>query len=152
VVKDKVLVGVGGGEGSTRCFIAAFDVNSGKEVWRFYTVPAPGESGNETWSGDSWKTGGAGVWNTVTYDPDLNLTYWGTGNPYPWKGDTRLGDNLYSASVVALDANTGKLKWHYQFTPHDTRDWDAAHIPVLTDFEWQGKHHKALLVANKKIC
>jgi alcohol dehydrogenase (cytochrome c) len=156
VVKDKVIVGVGGGEGPIRGFIAAFDVKTGKEVWRFYTVPAAGEPGSETWSGDSWKTGGAGVWNTGAYDPDLNLTYWGTGNPYPtWIGNeakggsARLGDNLYSDSVVALDADTGKLKWYYQFTPHDNMDWDATEIPVLTDIDWQGTRRKVMLMANR---
>jgi alcohol dehydrogenase (cytochrome c) len=151
VVKDKVIVGVSGGEGDTRCFIAAYDVTTGREVWRFYTVPAAGEPGSETWLGDSWKTGGAGVWNTGTYDPDLNLTYWGTGNPqsHDADGSARLGDNLYSDSVVALDADTGKLKWHYQFTPHDTRDWDSAGVPVLADVQWQGRPRKVLLQANE---
>jgi len=150
VVKDKVIVGVAGSEGPIRGFISAFNVKTGEEVWRFHTVPGVGEPGNQTWSGDSWKTGGAGVWNTGSYDPDLNLTYWGTGNPYPVSnGDSRLGDNLYSDSVVALDADTGKLKWHYQFTPHDTRDWDAAQIPVLTNLAWQGRQLKVLLWANR---
>lgn len=150
VVKDKVIVGVGGGDAPIRGFIAAFDAATGKQVWRFNTIPAPGEPGNETWSGDSWKTGGVGVWNTGTYDPDLNLTYWGTGNPYPVDdGDVRRGDNLYSDSVVALDADTGKLRWHYQFTPHDVMDWDAAQVPVLTDIEWQGRPRKVLLQATK---
>ena len=156
VVKDKVIVGVGGGEGPIRGFIAAYDVVTGKEAWRFYTIPAAGEPGNETWSGDSWKTGGGGVWNTGAYDPDLNLTYWGTGNPYPWStandaegGNTRLGDNLYTESVVALDADTGKLKWHYQFTPHDNMDWDATEVPVLTDIQWQGQARKVMLFANR---
>jgi alcohol dehydrogenase (cytochrome c) len=150
VVKDKVIVGVAGGEGPIRGFIAAFDSNTGKEVWRFNTVPAAGEPGNETWSGDSWKTGGAGVWNIGAYDADLNLTYWGTGNPYPvTNGATRLGDNLYSESVVALEADTGTLKWHYQFTPHDTMDWDATQVPVLTDMQWQGRSRKVMLWANR---
>ena len=155
VVKDKVIVGTGGGDGGRpgygiRGFIAAFDVTTGKEVWRFSTIPAPGEPGNETWSGDSWKTGGAGVWNTGTFDPDLNLTYWGIGNPVPTvDGASRLGDNLYSNSVVALDAGTGQLKWHYQFTPHDEMDWDSAQVPVLTDIEWQGRPRKVMLFANK---
>jgi alcohol dehydrogenase (cytochrome c) len=148
VVKDKVIVGTAGGEGRIRGFIAAFDVTTGKEVWRFSTIPGPGEPGNETWSGDSWKTGGGGVWNTGTYDPDLNLTFWGTGNPQG-NGSTRLGDNLYSDSVVALDADTGKLKWYYQFTPHDTRDWDATQVPVLADIEWHGRPRKVLLQATK---
>jgi alcohol dehydrogenase (cytochrome c) len=156
VVKDKVIVGVGGGEGPIRGFVAAYDAKTGKEVWRFYTVPAAGEPGVETWSGESWKTGGAGVWNTGSYDADLNLTYWGTGNPYPTQigheaggGDARLGDNLYSDSVVALDADTGKLKWHYQFTPHDNMDWDATEIPVLAEIDWQGQQRKVMLMANR---
>jgi len=150
VVKDKVIVGTAGGDGRIRGFIAAFDSNTGKEVWRFYTIPAPGEPGNQTWSGDSWKTGGVAVWNTGAYDPESNLTYWGTGNPNPnGYPDTRLGDNLYSDSVVALDADTGKLKWHYQFTPHDDMDWDAAQVPVLTDIEWQGRPRKVILWANR---
>ena len=128
VVKDTVIVGVAGGDDDTpgfgiRGFIAAFEARTGKEVWRFYTIPAPGETGSETWSGDSWKTGGAGIWVTGSYDRDLNLTYWGTGNPAPpTKGAGRAGDNLYSDSVIALDADTGRLKWHYQFTPHDALD------------------------------
>ena len=150
VVKDKVIVGTSGGEGRVRGFIAAFNVTTGKEVWRFFTVPAPGEPGNETWSGDSWKTGGAAVWNTGSYDADLNLTYWGTGNPAPNEHpEARMGDNLYSDSVVALDADTGKLKWYYQFTPHDDMDLDATQIPVLTDIEWRGRLRKVMLWANR---
>lgn len=134
VVKNSVIVGVGGGEGPIRGFIAAFDADSGKEVWRFHAVPASGEPGSETWAGDSWKTGGVGVWQIGAYDAALNLTYWGTGNPFPGlDGSTRAGDNLYSNSVVALDADTGALKWHYQFTPHDDQDWDSAQVPVLAD-------------------
>jgi alcohol dehydrogenase (cytochrome c) len=148
VVKDKILLGTAGGDGPIRGFIAAFDATTGKEVWRFYTIPGVGEPGNETWSGDSWKTGGAGVWNTGAYDPDLNLTYWGIGNP-SGEGSARLGDNLYSDSVVALDADTGKLRWHYQFTPHDDQDWDAALVPVLTDIEWEGRARKVMLCATK---
>jgi alcohol dehydrogenase (cytochrome c) len=150
VVKDKVIVGVGGGEGKTRGFVAAFDTATGKEAWRFYTIPGPDEFGHETWSGDSWKTGGAGVWATGAYDADLNLTYWGTGNPSPnYSPETRLGDNLYSNSVVALDADTGVLKWHYQFTPHDDQDWDSAQSPVLVDMSWQGRPRKVILWANR---
>ena len=133
-----------------RGFIAAFDAKTGKELWRFYTIPRPGEPGNETWSGDSWKTGGAGVWNSGAYDPETNLVYFGTGNPAPdWDGRTRLGDNLYSDSVVALDADTGKLKWHYQFTPHDELDYDSTQVPVLADIEWQGRPRKVMLWANR---
>jgi alcohol dehydrogenase (cytochrome c) len=150
VVKDKVLIGAAGGEYGIRGFIAAFDAKTGKESWRFYTIPGPGEPGNETWSGDSWKHGGASVWVTGSFDPDLNLTYWGIGNPGPdYNGDNRLGDNLYSDSVVALDADTGKLKWHFQFTPHDVFDYDSVQIPVLADMAWQGRSRKLMLWANR---
>jgi hypothetical protein len=136
IVKDKVIVGTAGGDTGVRDFIAAFDVKTGKEAWRFYTIPAPGEPGSETWSGDSWQKGGGAIWNTGSYDPDLNLTYWGTGNPYPdSNGDVRLGDNLYTNSVVALDPDTGKLKWFYQFTPHDEMDYDSTQVPVLADIQ-----------------
>jgi alcohol dehydrogenase (cytochrome c) len=120
VIKDKVVVGVAGGEYGIRGFIAAFDVHSGREAWRFHTIPGPGEPGHDTWNGDSWEHGGGSVWVTGSYDPDLNLTYWGIGNPGPdFSAVQREGDNLYSDSVVALDGDTGKLKWHFQFTPHD---------------------------------
>jgi alcohol dehydrogenase (cytochrome c) len=150
VVKDKVIAGTAGGEYGVRGFIAAWDVNTGKEVWRFHTVPGPGEPGHETWSGDSWMHGGAPIWVTGSYDPDLNLTYWGTGNPGPdWDGAARLGDNLYSCSVVALNPDTGKLAWHYQFSPHNEFDWDATQTPVLADIEWQGRTRKVMLWANR---
>ncbi|MBM3736111.1 MAG: PQQ-dependent dehydrogenase, methanol/ethanol family [Acidobacteria bacterium] len=150
IVKDKVIVGTAGGEFGIRGFLAAYDVHTGKEAWRFYTIPGPGEPGNETWPGDAWKRGGASVWVTGTYDPDTNLTYWGLGNPGPdWNPDVRKGDNLYSDSVVALDAGTGKLKWHFQFTPHDEWDWDAVQIPVLADLPWQGKPRKLMLWGNR---
>lgn len=150
VVKDKVLVGTAGGENGIRGSIAAYDSHTGKEVWRFQTIPGPGEPGIETWAGDSWRTGGGPVWTTGSYDPELNLTYWGTGNPSPdWNGDGRGGDNLYTDSVVALDADTGKLRWYYQFSPHDEFDFDAAQIPVLADLEWQGKPRKVILWANR---
>jgi alcohol dehydrogenase (cytochrome c) len=136
VIKDKVIAGTAGGEFGVRGFIAAWDVNTGKEVWRFNTVPGPGEPGHETWSGDSWQHGGAPIWVTGSYDPDLNLTYWGTGNPGPdWDGDARLGDNLYSACVIALNPDTGKLQWYYQFSPHNEFDWDSTQTPVLADIE-----------------
>ena len=155
VVKDKVIVGTAGGEYGIRGFIAAYDVRTGKELWRFYTIPGPGEPGHETWGGDSWKTGGGSVWVTGSYDAGLNLTYWGIGNPGPdWNGDTRPGDNLYSDSVVALDADTGKLKWYYQFSPHDEFDYDAVQIPVLADMAWpdkdgQKRQRKLMLWANR---
>ena len=140
VVKDKVIIGTAGGEYGIRGFLAAFDARTGKEAWRFYTIPGEGEPGNDTWAGDSWKTGGASIWMTGSYDPESNLTYWGIGNPGPdWNGDNRGGDNLYSNSVVALDADTGKLKWHFQFSPHDEFDYDAVQVPVLADMTWQGR-------------
>jgi alcohol dehydrogenase (cytochrome c) len=150
VVKDKVIVGTAGGEYGIRGFIAAYDIRTGKEDWRFYTIPGPGEPGHETWSGDSWKTGGASVWMTGSYDPALNLTYWGIGNAGPdYNGDKRIGDNLYSSSVVALDADTGKIKWHYQFSPHDEFDYDAVQVPVLADITWRGQPRKVMLWANR---
>ena len=150
VVKDKVIAGVAGGEFGIRGFIAAWDANTGKQVWRFYTVPGPGEPGNETWSGDSWMHGGAPVWVTGSYDPETNLTFWGTGNAGPdWNGDARLGDNLYSSSVIALDADTGKLRWHYQFSPHNEFDWDATQVPVLADIPFEGRARKVMLWANR---
>ena len=150
IVKDKVIAGPSGGEFGIRGFIAAWDVESGKEVWRFNTIPGPGEPGNETWSGDSWKHGGGAVWATGSYDPETNLTYWGVGNPGPdWNGDARIGDNLYSCSVIALDADTGKIKWHYQFSPHNEFDWDATQVPILADIEIQGRPRKVMLWANR---
>jgi alcohol dehydrogenase (cytochrome c) len=150
VVKDKVIVGVSGGEYGTRCFIEAYSAETGKRLWRFYTIPESHQPGNETWQGDSWKTGGAPAWVTGSFDPELNLLYWGVGNPAPdWYGETRKGDNLYSDSMVALDPDTGELKWHYQFTPHDLHDWDATEIPVLIDAELNGRPRKLLVQANR---
>jgi alcohol dehydrogenase (cytochrome c) len=155
VVKDKVIVGTAGGEYGIRGFIAAYDARTGKEAWRFYTIPGPGEPGHETWAGDSWRHGGGSVWVTGSYDPDLNLTYWGIGNPGPdWTGDVRGGDNLYSDCVVALDPDTGKLKWYFQFTPHDDFDFDSVQVPVLADMTWQDKDgrsgpRKVMLWANR---
>jgi alcohol dehydrogenase (cytochrome c) len=150
VVKDNVLVGLGGGEYGIRGFIAAFEARTGREVWRFHTVPGPGEKGHETWSGDAWKTGGGSIWLTPSYDPALNLTYWGVGNPGPdWNADQRPGDNLYTDSVVALDADTGALRWHFQFTPNDAYDYDAVQIAVLADLDWRGAPTRAMLWANR---
>src|SRR5213083_868867 len=152
VVKDKVIVGTAGGEYGIRGFLAAYDAKTGKEVWRFYTIPGPGEPGHETWPANTnaWQHGGASVWVTGSYDPDLNLTYWGIGNPGPdWNGDERNGDNLYSCSVVALDADTGKLKWYYQFSPHDEFDYDSTQVPVLADMQWKGSPRKVMLWANR---
>jgi len=150
VVKDKVIVGVGGGEFGIRGFIAAFDAKTGKEAWRFYTIPGPGEKGHESWQGDAWKNGGGSIWVTGSYDPELNLTYWGVGNPGPdWNPDQRPGDNLYTDSVVALDADTGALKWHFQFTPNDAYDYDSVQVPVLVDMNWRGPAAKLMLWANR---
>jgi alcohol dehydrogenase (cytochrome c) len=150
VVKDKVIVGTAGGEYGIRGFLAAYDVHTGKEAWRFNNIPGPGEKGHETWAGDSWKHGGASVWMTGSYDPQLNLTYWGIGNPGPdWNADLRLGDNLYTDCVVALDADTGKLKWYFQFTPHDDFDFDSVQVPVLADLDWKGARRRVMLWANR---
>jgi len=150
IVKDKVIVGTAGGEFGIRGFIAAYDTATGNETWRFYTIPGKGEPGNETWAGDSWQHGGASVWVTGSYDAESNLTYWGIGNPGPdWNGDKRAGDNLYSDCVVALDADTGKLKWYFQFTPHDDFDYDAVQVPVLANINWLGQPRKVMLWANR---
>src|SRR5262245_41280375 len=149
-VKDKVIVGIAGGEFGVRGFIDAYDAKTGKLAWRFYTVPQAGEPGVETWFGDSWKTGAATTWVTGSYDVEQNLLIWGTGNPGPdWNGDGRAGDNLYSDSFVALDLDTGKLKWYFQFTPHDVHDWDATQVPVLMDIEVGGRTRKVVAMANR---
>jgi len=150
VVKDKVIIGVGGAEYGIRGFVAAHDAKTGRELWRFYTIPGKGEPGIETWSGDAHEHGGGSIWVTGSYDPALNLTYWGVGNPGPdYNPDQRKGDNLYTDSVVALDADTGKLKWHYQFTPNDPYDYDSVQVPVLADLMWKGTLTKAMLFANR---
>jgi alcohol dehydrogenase (cytochrome c) len=149
-VKDKIVIGVAGGEYGTRGFLDAYDVRTGKRVWRFWTVPAPGQPGHDTWSGDSWKTGGATTWVTGAYDPALNLVYWGTGNPGPnYNGDGRAGDNLYSNCLLALDADSGKLRWHFQFTPHDLHDWDSNQVPLLIDAVWKGRPRKLVAQVNR---
>ncbi len=150
VIKDKVIVGVAGGEYGIRGFIAAYDVKTGAEAWRFYTIPGPGEPGHESWQGEDWKHGGASAWLTGSYDPDLNLTYWGIGNPGPdYSPSQRRGDNLYADSVVALDPDTGKLKWYFQFSPNDGYDYDAVQIPVLVDANWNGAPHKLMFWGNR---
>ncbi len=149
-LKDKIIAGVSGGEFGGRGFIDAFDPITGKRLWRFNTVPGPGEFGNDTWSGDSWKRGGGAIWMTGTYDPELDLLYYGVGNPAPdMNGDVRRGDNLFTCSIVALEASTGQRRWHFQFTPHDTHDWDSNETPVLVDRVFQGKMRKLLLHADR---
>ncbi len=150
IVHDKVLVGVGGAEFGIRGFIAAFDPKTGKELWRFYTIPGPGDPGFESWTGDAWKTGGGSVWTMGSFDPALNLVYFGVGNPGPdWNPAQRPGDNLYSDSVVALNPDTGQLKWHFQFTPNDGYDYDSTQVPVLADMDWNGKPTKVMMWANR---
>ena len=150
VVKDKVIVGVAGGEHGIRGFVDAYDAVTGKQAWRFHTVPGPGELGHETWKGDSWKLGGAPTWLTGSYDAELDTLYWATGNPGPdMDGEIRKGDNLFSCSVVALDPGTGRRKWHYQFTPNDSHDWDANQDLVLADRVIDGKPRKLLLQTNR---
>jgi alcohol dehydrogenase (cytochrome c) len=144
-VKDKVIVGMAGGEHPISGFLDAYDAATGKRVWRFNTIPQPGEANFGTWAGDSWKTGGVSTWNNGSYDPETNTVFWGTSNPWPdYNRDFRAGDNLYSCSVLALDPDTGKLKWYYQFTPHDTHDWDATQIPILLDAPIRGQQRKLM--------
>ena len=150
VVKDKVIAGPAGGEYGISGFLAAYSADTGKEIWRFNTIPQPGEFGHESWENDAWKHGGGSIWTTGSYDPVLNTLYWGIGNASPdWNGDVRPGDNLFTSSVLALDPDTGKRKWHFQFTPHDNSDFDATQVPVLADLNWKGTPRKALLFANR---
>ncbi len=149
-IKDKVIAGIAGADAGVRGFLDAYDAKTGERAWRFWTVPVPGEPGSETWGGDSWRYGGASTWITGSYDPELNLVYWGTGNPGPdHNGDVRPGDNLYSCSLLALDLDTGKLRWYFQFTPHDTHDWDATQVPVLLDSTLSGRARKLVVVPSR---
>jgi alcohol dehydrogenase (cytochrome c) len=149
-IDGKIIVGISGGEAGIRGFVDAYDAKTGALVWRTFTVPAAGEPGVETWSGDSWKNGAGATWLTGSYDPELKLLYWGTGNPGPdWNGDVRKGDNLYTSAVIALDPDTGRMKWHFQYTPHDTHDWDANQVQVLADLEIAGRARKTLITANR---
>jgi len=150
VVKDKVIVGTSGGDDGVRGFVAAFDAETGKEAWRFWTIPGPGEPGSESWPGELYQHGGGTTWMPGTYDPELNTIYWTTSNPSPdFDGAVRPGDDLYTACVLALDPDTGKLKWHFQFTPHDLYDYDATETPVLIDTVYQGQPRKLLAQANR---
>jgi len=149
-VKDKIIAGIAGGEFGVRGFIDAYDAKTGKRAWRFHTIPDKGEPGNETWAGDSWKTGSATTWVTGVYDAVTNTLFWGTGNPGPdWNGDARQGDNLYSDSLLALDPDTGAKKWHFQYTPHDVNDWDSTQTPILADGLFQGQMRKMVVLANR---
>jgi alcohol dehydrogenase (cytochrome c) len=146
VADGKVLIGTSGGEVGIRGYVAAFDVETGKELWKTYMVPAPGEAGSETWpSGDEWKTGGASVWVTANYDPETNLSFWGTGNGGPWMGDQRPGDNLYVGSTVALDVATGAIRGHMQYNPNESWDWDEVSPPILVDYRRGGRTIKGLI-------
>ena len=150
IVKDKVVTGIAGGEFGIRGFLDAYDANTGTREWRTYTIPGPDNPDNRSWAGESWRTGGSPTWITGSYDPELNLVYWGTGNPGPdYNGEVREGDNLYADSVLALDGDTGDMSWYFQFTPHDVHDWDAIQIPVLADIEIDGTPRKTMLWANR---
>ena len=150
VVKDKVLVGTSGGDDGVRGFVAAYDAETGKEAWRFWTIPAPGEFGSSSWPGDAWRHGGGTTWMPGTYDPELNVVYWGTSNPAPdFDGEPRPGDDLYTDCLLALDADTGKLKWYFQFTPHDLFDYDATETPMLVDTTFRGEKRKLVVEANR---
>jgi len=149
-VEDLVVAGTAGGEEGVRGFLAAYDQKTGKEVWRFWTIPAKGEPGSETWDGIDIDFGGGPTWLTGSYDPEAKIVYWPTGNAGPdFNGDNRKGDNLYTCSILALDVRTGKLKWHFQATPHDEWDWDAVQPVVLVDTIWRGQPRKLLLQANR---
>ena len=150
IVKDQVVTGIAGGEYGIRGFLDSYDASTGDLNWRTHTIPGPDEPGNQTWAGESWRTGGSPTWITGSYDPDLDLVYWGTGNPGPdWNGDVRLGDNLYSDTALALNGATGNLEWYFQFTPHDIHDWDAIQVPILADIMYEGTMRKVMMWANR---
>jgi alcohol dehydrogenase (cytochrome c) len=150
IVGQAVVVGVAGGDYGIRGYLSAYDPATGRQIWKFDTVPGPGQPGNETWQSDAWKTGGGATWATGSYDPVLDLLYWGVGNPAPdFSGDPRPGDNLFTDSVVALHGATGQLAWHFQFTPHDEHDWDSTQTPVLADLSIHGANRKVICWANR---
>ena len=147
--KGKIMVGSSGGETGVRGFIAAFDAETGAQAWRTYTTAAPGEPGGDTWPGDTHKNGGGSIWITGTYDPDTNLSFWGTGNPAPWPTEGRKGDNLYTTSTIAVDVDTGGIKGHHQYHPNDAWDWDEVSAPILIDTQIKGKNVKAAVHAGR---
>jgi alcohol dehydrogenase (cytochrome c) len=150
IVDHFVVIGVSGGEFGIRGFLAAYDAKTGQQKWRFDTIPGPKEIGHETWQNEAWKAGGGPTWVTGSYDPTLDLLYWGIGNPSPpFDGDGRPGDNLFTNSVVALHANSGKLAWYFQFTPHDEHDWDSAQTPILADLSIDGSERKVICWPNR---
>jgi len=150
VVGDHVIIGVSGGEFGCRCYLTSYNVKDGKQEWRTYTIPAPGEPGSETWpKDDSWKHGGGPTWLTGSYDADTVTLYWGVGNPGSWQYETHLGDNLWTESMLALDPNTGKIKWGYQYTPNDPWDYDGMATPILIDTTVDGQPRKAAVVSNR---
>lgn len=148
-VNGKIIVGVAGGEYGIRGFISAYDAQTGDELWKTYTIPEPGEPGSDTWLGDAWRTGGASLWVTGSYDPELGLTYWGTGNGGPWMGEARPGDNLYVSSVVALDVETGEIRAHYQYNPNESWDYDEISDQTLVNIERDGEQVKGLIHAGR---
>ena len=145
VADGKLITGISGGDQPNRGFIAAHDPDTGAQIWKTYTIPGPGEPGHETWRGDDWKTGGGATWVTGHYDPDAKLVYWGVGNGYPWLASARPGDNLYTASTVAIDPATGAIKGHFQYTPNESWDFDEVSPPLLVDFTRNGRTHKGLI-------
>ena len=150
IVRDQVVTGIAGGEYGIRGFLDSYNAETGEQEWRAWTIPGPDHPDNRTWAGDSWRTGGSPTWITGSYDPDLDLVYWGTGNPGPdWNGDVRLGDNLYADSALALNGETGELAWYFQFTPHDVHDWDAIQIPILGDIMYEGAPRRVMMWANR---
>ncbi len=150
IVKDQVVTGIAGGEYGIRGFLDSYNAETGEQEWRAWTIPGPDHPDNRTWAGDSWRTGGSPTWITGSYDPELDLVYWGTGNPGPdWNGDVRLGDNLYADSALALSGATGDMAWYFQFTPHDVHDWDAIQIPILGDIVYEGERRKVMMWANR---
>ena len=150
IVKNQVVTGIAGGEYGIRGFLDSYNAETGEQEWRAWTIPGPDHPDNRTWAGDSWRTGGSPTWITGSYDSELDLVYWGTGNPGPdWNGEVRLGDNLYADSALALSGATGELAWYFQFTPHDVHDWDAIQVPILGDIMYEGERRKVMMWANR---